>query len=101
MHWSQNYTSCRALFSRNSARVLAAKKVELRAYLCVIRCCVCGLRNFPRAGFRVGAASQFREVSVIRLDGSLRTAHAGQENIHDGVGGALEFAIAFALGDPG
>jgi hypothetical protein len=34
-------------------------------------------------------------------DDSLRTAHAGQENIHDGVSSVLEFAIAFALCNPG
>jgi hypothetical protein len=34
-------------------------------------------------------------------DDSLRTAHAGQENIHNGVGSALKLAIAFALRDPG
>src|SRR5882757_180958 len=85
---------------KNSTNVLVAKNKSSYEQTCAAAFVDCAISLAPPSSLR--SRQPVREVSVIHLDGGLLlTAHIGQENIHDGVGGALEFAIAFALRDPG
>jgi hypothetical protein len=90
-------------FEKNSASVLVAKKIvgthagsrELRAELVALIFEVL-------LGFNFESEAVSRESrTVIHLGGSLRDFHTREEHLNDGISGALEISIAFALRNPG